>query len=168
MHVLLCLFTIIEDPLNPPTELTILEITSTSLTISWRPPQGQLEEGSAISYLINVTDPMGNSVVNEVNGTILYIRIPELIPDHVYQVAVAAVLGEVVSPSVALLVKTSPFVAGVHMKKHVYQSIVFSIQNYCALLYTLLLWVLCHTQASRCSMSITHAHKHNCLQHRST
>ena len=119
MHVLLSLF-ILEDPLAPPTMLTVLEITSTSLTISWMPPQGQLEGGSAISYLINVTDPMGNSVVNEVNGTILYIRIPELIPDHVYQVAVAAVLGEEVSPSVALLVKTSPFVAGMYTHEHSY------------------------------------------------
>ena len=107
MHVLLSLL-YFQDPLTPPTELTILEISSTSLTISWRPPQGQLEEGSAISYLINVTDPMGNSVANEVNGTILYIRVPELLPDHVYQVAVAAVLGEEVSPSVEVLVKTSP------------------------------------------------------------
>ena len=88
--------------------LTVLEITSTSFTVSWRTPQEQLEEGSAISYLINVTDPMGNSVVNKVNGTILYIRVPELIPDHVYQVAVTAVLGEEVSPSVEVLVKTSP------------------------------------------------------------
>ena len=88
--------------------LTVLEIASTSLTISWSPPQEQLEEGSAISYFINVTDPMGNSVVNKVNGTILYIRVPELLPDHVYQVAVAAVLGEEVSPSVALFVRTSP------------------------------------------------------------
>ena len=96
------------EPLTPPTMLTVLGVTSTSLTISWRPPQGQLEEGSAISYLINVTDPMVNSVVNEVNGTILYIRVPELSPDHVYQVAVAAVLGEEVSPSVEVLVKTSP------------------------------------------------------------
>ena len=88
--------------------LTVLEITSTSFIVSWRPPQGQLEGGSAISYLINVTDTNGNSVVNDVNGTILYIRVPELISDHVYQVAVAAVMGEEVSPSVEVFVKTSP------------------------------------------------------------
>ena len=109
-----------QDPLTPPTELTILEITSTSLTISWRPPQGKLEEASAISYLINVTDTKENSVINEVNGTILYIRVPELLPDHVYQVTVAAVSGEEVSPSVALLVKTSPFVASMYTHKQSY------------------------------------------------
>ena len=119
MHVLLSLF-ILEDPLAPPTMLTVLEITSTSLTISWRPPQGQLEDASAISYLINVIDTKGNSVVNEVNGTILHIRVPELLPDHVYQVTVAAVLEEKVSPSVALLVKTSPFVAGMYTHEHSY------------------------------------------------
>ena len=100
--------------------LTILEVTSTSITVSWRPPQEQLEEGSAISYLINVTDTMGNSVVHEVNGTILYVRVPELIPDHVYQVAVAAVLGERVGPSITLFVKTNQAVVGMYIHQYIY------------------------------------------------
>ena len=96
------------EPLTPPTVLTVLEITSSSLTVSWRPPQGQFEEENTIHYLVNVTDTKGKSVVNEVNSTVLSIRVPELLPDHVYQVAVAAVSGERVGPSTTLFVKTSP------------------------------------------------------------
>ena len=57
-----------------------------------------------------MTDTKGKSVVNEVNSTVLSIRVPELLPDHVYQVAVAAVSGERVGPSTTLVlfVKTSP------------------------------------------------------------
>ena len=101
------------EPLTPPTVLTVLEITSSSLTVSWRPPQGQFEEENTIHYLINVTDTKGKSVVNEVNSTVLSIRVPELLPDHVYQVAVAVVSGERVGPSTTLFVKTSP-VTGVY------------------------------------------------------
>ena len=88
--------------------LTILEITSTSITVSWRPPQEQLEERSIISYLITVTDTMGNNVVNEVKNTTLNITVPELLPDHAYRVAVAAVSREGVSPSISQVVKTKP------------------------------------------------------------
>ena len=96
------------EPLTPPTVLTVLEITSSSLTVSWRPPLGQFEEESTIHYLINVTDTKGKSVVNEVNSTVLSIRVPELLPDHVYQVAVAVVSGERVGPSTTLLARTRP------------------------------------------------------------
>ena len=61
-----------------------------------------------------MTDTKGKSVVNEVNSTVLSIRVPELLPDHVYQVAVAAVSGERVGPSITLFVKTSP-VTGVYI-----------------------------------------------------
>ena len=99
------------EPLTPPIVLTVLEVTSSSLTVSWRPPLGQFEEENTIHYLINVTDTKGKSVVNEVNSTVLSIRVPELLPDHVYQVAVAAVSGERVGPSTMLFVKTSPVTA---------------------------------------------------------
>ena len=101
------------EPLTPPTALTILEITSSSFTVSWKTPLGQFEEENTIHYLVNVTDIKGKSVVNEVNSTVLSIRVPELLPDHVYQVAVAAVSGERVGPSITLFVKTSP--AGVYI-----------------------------------------------------
>ena len=99
---------LLSEPLTPPTVLTIFEITSSSLTISWRPPLGQFEEENTIHYLINVTDTKGKSVMNEVNSTVLSIRVPELLPDHVYQVAVAAVSGERVGSWTTLFVKTSP------------------------------------------------------------
>ena len=109
MYILISLYTseYNSKPLTPPTVLTVLEITSSSLTISWRPPLGQFEEENAIHYLINVTDTKGKSVVNEVNSTVLSIRVPELLPDHVYQVTVAAVSGEGISSSVTLFIKTS-------------------------------------------------------------
>ena len=97
------------EPLTPPTVLTVLEITSSSLTVSWRPPLGQFEEESTIHYLVNVTDTKGKSVVNKVNSTVLSIRVPELLPDHVYQVAVAAVSGESVGPSTTLFVNKSSY-----------------------------------------------------------
>ena len=99
---------LLSEPLTPPTALIVLEITSSSLTVSWRPPLGQFEEENSIHYLVNVTDTQGKSVVNEVNSTILSIRVPELLPDHVYQVTVAAVSGERVGPSTTMFVKTSP------------------------------------------------------------
>ena len=116
MYILISLYTseYNSEPLTPPTALTVLEITSSSLTVSWRPPLGQLEEENTIHYLVNVTDTKGKSVVNEVNSTVLSIRVPELLPDHVYQVAVAAVSGERVSPSTTLFLKTSP-VTGVYV-----------------------------------------------------
>ena len=96
------------EPLTPPTALTVLEITSSSLTVSWRPPLGQFEEETTIHYLVNVTDTKGKSVVNVVNSTVLSIRVPELLPDHVYQVAVAAVSGERVGPSTTMFATTRP------------------------------------------------------------
>ena len=116
MYILISLYTseFNSEPLTPPNVLTILEITSSSLTVSWRPPLGQLEEENTIHYLVNVTDTKGKSVVNEVNSTVLSIRVPELLPDHVYQVAVAAVSGERVGPLTTLFVKTSP-VIGVYV-----------------------------------------------------
>ena len=102
------------EPLTPPTALTVLEITSSSFTVSWKTPLGQLEEENTIHYLVNVTDTKGKSVVSEVDSTVLSIRVPELLPDHVYQVAVAAVSGERVGPSTTLFLKTSP-VTGVYV-----------------------------------------------------
>ena len=99
---------LLSGPLTPPTALTVLEVTSSSLTVSWKPPLEQFEEENTIHYLINVTDTKGKSVVNEVNSTVLSIRVPELLPDHVYQVALAAVSGKRVGPSTTLFATTRP------------------------------------------------------------
>ena len=110
VYILISLYTseYKSEPLDPPTVLTVLEITSSSLTVSWRPPLGQLEEENTIHYLVNVTDTKGKSVVNEGNSTVLSIRVPELLPDHVYQVAVAAVSGKRVGPSTTMFATTRP------------------------------------------------------------
>ena len=105
------LSSLVKEHLVPTIELTVLEITSTSFTISWRPPQRNLEDESIIYYLINVTDMEEKDVVllhNKVNSTIPDFRIADLLPDHVHQVSVAAVLGEKVGPSATLFVKTGP------------------------------------------------------------
>ena len=110
---------LLSEPLTPPTALTVLDITSSSLTVSWRPPLEQFEEENTIHYLVNVTDTKGKSVVNEVNSSVLSIRVPELLPDHIYQVAVAAVSGERVGLSATLFVKTNP-ATGVYIIIHKY------------------------------------------------
>ena len=117
------------EPLPPPTVLTVLEITSSSLTVSWRPPLGQLEEENTIHYLINMTDTKGKSVVNEVNSTVLSIRVPELLPDHLYQVAVAAVSGERVGPSTTLLARTRP-ATGVYVYTYCSLHCIYLLYNY--------------------------------------
>ena len=93
---------------DPPTQLTALEITSTSFTITWKPSQSIVGSDDTVNYLINVTDTEGKKVVlhNKDNGAIPVLRVAKLDPDHVYQVTVAAVSGERISPSVTLFVKT--------------------------------------------------------------
>lgn len=106
-------------PPSPLTELTVLEITSTSFAISLRPSQGDVENGNTIHCLINVTDMKGRNVVfhNNVNCTNPKLTVPELSPDRAYQVAVTAVLGERVGPAITLVVKTRPFVTGMYIHK---------------------------------------------------
>ena len=93
---------------DPPTQLTALEITSTSLTITWKPSRSIVGSDDTVNYLINVTDTEGKKVVlhNKDNGAIPVLRVAKLDPDHVYQVTVAAVSGERISSSVTLFVKT--------------------------------------------------------------
>ena len=117
-------------PPSPLTELTVLEITSTSFAISLRPSQGHVENGNTIHCLINVTDMEGRNVVfhNNANCTNPELTVPELSPDHVYQVVVTAVLGERVRPSMALVVKTRPIVPGMYIHKHIYP-IIYKIDS---------------------------------------
>ena len=109
-------------PPSPLTELTVLEITSTSFAISLRPSQGDVENGNTIHCFINVTDMDRRNVVlhDNVNCASPELTVPELSPDRVYQVAVTAVLGERVSPSMTLVVKTRPIVRGMYIHKHIY------------------------------------------------
>lgn len=103
-----CVPTSLVSP-DPPTQLTALEITSISFTITWKPSQSNVGSDNTVNYLINVTDTEGKKVVlhNKDNGAIPVLRVAKLDPDHVYQVTVAAVSGERISPSVTLFVKTS-------------------------------------------------------------
>ena len=96
------------DP-DPPTELTAIEITSTSFNITWKKSQEDTGKGNTVYYIINVMDMKEKTVVHQikVDSSILEFRVPKLDPDRVYQVSVTAVLGERTSPSVALFVKTS-------------------------------------------------------------
>ena len=122
--VFLPLSSVITEPLpppDPPTQLTALEITSTSFAITWRPSQGDVGNGDTMYYVINVTEMEGRGLMlqNKVNSGISVFRVPDLHPDYVYQVTVAAVLEERVSPSVTLFVKTSP-VTRTYLHKHTF------------------------------------------------
>ena len=116
-------------PPSPLTELTVLEITSTSFTISLRPLHRDVENGNTIHCLINVTNMDRRNVVlhDNVNCASPEFRVPELSADCVYQVAVTAVLGERVGPSMTLFVKTSPYVEGVYIHKHIYPICTYKI-----------------------------------------
>ena len=98
------------ESLAPPTELTVLELSPTSLTVSWRPPLREVGNGSTLYYLVNVEDTEEESVVllqHTVNSTVLQLRVAELLPNHVHQVSVAAVSGEETGPAVTVWIKTN-------------------------------------------------------------
>ena len=102
-----CSFNVVA--LNPPTNMTILEIYSTSFTVSWRPPLG--EKGQTLYYLVNVTDTEGERVVfleRKVNDITIPLQVEELLPGHVYQVSVAAAAcRDRVGSSVTVFIRTS-------------------------------------------------------------
>ena len=111
--------------LTPPTQLTVLEISPTSFTVTWRPPQGDAWDESTLFYLVNVTDTEGDGVVllqHTVNGTTFQLRVPQLLPDHVHQVSVAAVSGEDIGPARIVWIKTNPL-ASTYVPKHFIQVI---------------------------------------------
>ena len=108
------LSTLCVECLAPPTQLTVLELSPTSFTVSWRPPLGEVENGSTLYYIVNVTDTEEESVVllqHTVNSTILQLRVAELLPNHVHQVSVAAVSGEDTGPAVTVWIRTSAVTA---------------------------------------------------------
>ena len=103
---------LVEEPqtLDPVIELTALEITSTSFTIAWKLSQGDVGNGDTLYCHIDVTDMEGRRVEHhsKVNCTVPNFRVLTLTPDHVYKVAIGAVLREEVAPSVTIFVKTGP------------------------------------------------------------
>ena len=108
------LSTLCVDALAPPTELTVLDLFPTSFTVSWRPPLGEVGNGSTLYYLVNVADTEEESVVllqHTVNSTVLQLRVAELLPNHVHQVSVAAVSGEETGPAVTVWIRTSAVTA---------------------------------------------------------
>ena len=99
------------EPLTLPTQLTVLELFPTSFTVSWRPPLREVENGSTLYYLVNVTDTEEESAVllqHTVNSTVLQLRVAELLPNHVHQVSVAAVSGEEIGPAETVWIRTNP------------------------------------------------------------
>ena len=108
--------------LTPPTQLTVLEISPTSFTVSWRPPQEDFVNGSIFYYLINVTDTEGKSVLvfeDDVNSTAIQLKVAELIPDHTHQVSVAVVSEEETGPAAFVWIRTSPFASMYVSCKHI-------------------------------------------------
>ena len=88
--------------------MTILEISSTSFTVSWRPPPG--EKGQTLYYLVNVTDTEGERVVflkHKVHNITVPLQVEELLPGRVHQVSVAAASRDGVGSSVTVFIRTS-------------------------------------------------------------
>ena len=110
--------------LTPPTELTVLELSLTSFTVSWRPPLGEVGNGGTLYYIVNVTDTEEDSVVllqHTVNSTVLQLRVTELLPNHVHQVSVAAVSGEETGPAVTVWIRTNPIASMYNIIMHLFK-----------------------------------------------
>ena len=122
---------LVEEPqtLDPVIELTALEITSTSFTIAWKRSQGDVGNGDTLYCHIDVTDMEGRRVEHhsKVNCTVPNFRVLTLTPDHVYKVAIGAVLREEVAPSVTIFVKTGPKASPKCTYVYIHMSVLVSI-----------------------------------------
>ena len=101
------------DFLTPPTQLTVLEISTTSFTVFWRPPLEYLQNGSALCYVstVNWTYREGENVLvlqSKVNSTVLQWSVAELLPDYAHQVSMYAALRDWSGPSALVWIRTSP------------------------------------------------------------
>ena len=125
--------------LTPPAQLTVLEISPTSFTVSWMPPLGEFGNGSISYYFISVTDAEEESMVllqDEVNETTLQLRVAELLPGSVHLVSVAAVSGEDIGPARTVWIKTNQLAS-----MHCVEVCIIYIQ--CKLQYTPLIYIQC-------------------------
>ena len=99
--------------------MTILEISPTSFTVSWRPPLGE-EKGETLYYLVNVTDTEGERVVfleHKVNDITIPLQVEELLPGRVYQASVAVASRDGVGSSATVFIRTSMLTnAGKHTR----------------------------------------------------
>ena len=88
-------FTICHDfacvaPSGPPVGVSYLEITTTSVTLSWNPPETSQQNGVIRTYIVNVhEEETGRSF--SVNSTNTELSIGNLHPFYTYHYAVAAV-----------------------------------------------------------------------------
>ena len=77
-------------PSGPPVGVSYLEVTSTSVTLSWNPPETSQHNGVIRSYTVNVQEEeTGRSF--SVNSTNTELSIGNLHPFYTYHFAVAAV-----------------------------------------------------------------------------
>ena len=77
-------------PSGPPVGVSYLEVTTTSVTLSWNPPETSQQNGVIRSYIVNVwEEETGRSFI--VNSTTTELSIGNLHPFYTYHYAVAAV-----------------------------------------------------------------------------
>ena len=77
-------------PSGPPVGVGHLEITSTSVTLSWNPPETSQQNGVIRSYIVIVREEETGRNFS-VNSTNTELRIGNLHPFYTYHFAVAAV-----------------------------------------------------------------------------
>ena len=77
-------------PSEPPVGVSHLEVTSTSVTLSWKPPETSQQNGVIRSYIVNVREEETGRNFS-VNSTNTELSIGNLHPFYTYHFAVAAV-----------------------------------------------------------------------------
>ena len=77
-------------PSGPPVGVSHLEVTSTSVTLSWNPPETSQQNGVIRSYIVIVREEETGRNFS-VNSTNTELRIGNLHPFYTYHFAVAAV-----------------------------------------------------------------------------
>ena len=92
-------------PSSPPTEIHVLDISSSNFTIEWSPPPAHTHNGIIRTYLVNVTElNTRRNFVKETTETVL--SLGHLHPYYTYRFTVAAVTVSQGPPSEVITVIT--------------------------------------------------------------
>ena len=78
-------------PTGPPLNISVIPLNSTSLYVTWKPPQGELQNGIITSYSVQLfeVETSTTQIINYVTG--LSVVVNNLRSNYMYQVQVAAV-----------------------------------------------------------------------------
>ena len=78
-------------PTGPPLNVSTLALNATSLFVTWKPPQNDLQNGIITSYSVQLfeVETSSTQIINSVTG--LSVTVAALHPNYMYRVQVAAV-----------------------------------------------------------------------------